>query len=112
MTTNQMQQWLARAAEELGVRALIGYVVTLSDGRQLLSQALFPDFGSALGTLVFRSQDEIDAGIRYQLLAMGFGMSTFSEPLQNEEFDIDSYREMLSEWGWTSEGRKRPDWLR
>jgi hypothetical protein len=106
-----MQQFLARAAEELGVRVLIGYTVTLSDGRRLLSQALFPDFGSALGTLVFRSQDEIDAGVRHQLMALGFGISTFPEPGPNEVFDIDSYKEMLSEWGWTSEGRNRPDWL-
>ena len=108
---NRMQEWLARAAEELNVRVLVGYEVPLTDGGKLPSQALFPDFGSALGTLVFRSQDEVNAEARRELIKRGFGMSTFSEPLPNEEFDIESYKEMLSEWGWASEERNRPDWL-
>ena len=106
-----MQEWLARAAEELTVRVMIGYVVTLSDGRRLTSQALFPDFGGPFGTLVFRSQDSLDEAARRDLVAQGYGMSTFAEPLPNEDFDVDSYAEMFSEWGWTSAEAKKPAWL-
>lgn len=108
---NRMQEWLARAAEDLGVCMLISYVVTLSDGRKLTSQALFPDFGNTFGTLVFQSQDAIDASARRDLMTQGYGISTFSEPLPNEEFDIDNYREMFSEWGWTSAEAKKPEWM-
>lgn len=108
---NLMQEWLARAAEELAIRVVIGYAVTLSDGRRLTSQALFPDFGSPFGTLVFRFQDLPNEAARRELVAQGYGMSTFSEPLPHEDFDVDSYAEMFSEWGWTSAEAKRPAWL-
>src|SRR5262245_34790188 len=103
-----MQERLTRAAKELGVRVLLRYVVNLSDGRKLIAQALFPEFGTAFGTLVFRYEDAVDAAARRDLVAQGYGMSTFSESLPNEEFDLDSYREMLMEWGWTSEEAHKP----
>lgn len=108
---SRMQHWLARAADELGVRVMIGYVVTLSDGRKLTSQALFPDFGSTFGTLVFRSEDAIDSDARRDIVKQGYGMSTFSDPLPNEEFNVDNYAEMLAEWGWTRAEAEKPEWM-
>lgn len=108
---SRTQEWLARVAEELGVRIAMGYVAVLSDGTRLPSQGLFPDFGGVFGTLVFDSADVIDAAARRELVAQGYAISTFSEPLQNEEFDVDSYAEMLSEWGWTSNEKQKPSWM-
>ena len=108
---NRMQEWLARAAEELGVRIAMDYAAVLSDGTRLPSQALFPDFGSVFGTLVFDSADVLDAAARRDLTARGYSISTFSEPLPNAEFDVDSYAEMFSEWGWTSNERQKPSWM-
>jgi len=108
---NRMQQWLARAAEELGVRIVVEYVVHLPDGMAFPVRALFPDLGGALGTLVLDSADTLDASTRRALTDQGFSMSTFSEPLPNEEFDIGSYAEMFAEWGWTSAGRPKPTWM-
>ena len=107
---NRMQQWLARAAEELGVRMVVGYVVHLSDGIAFPTQALFPDLGGSLGMLVLDSRDTLDAPTRSALIDQGFSISAFSEPLPREEFDIDSYAEMFAEWGWTSE-RSKPTWM-
>jgi hypothetical protein len=108
---NRMQVWLARAAEELGVRIFLGYAAVLSDGTRLPSQALFPDLGGVFGTLVFDSADVLDAAARRDLAAQGYSISTFSEPLPNEEFDVGSYAEMFSEWGWTSNERQKPSWM-
>lgn len=111
MITNRMQQWLGRAAAELGVRIVIGYVAQLPNGIAYPTQALFPDLGGVLGMLVLESADRLDALTRNALVDQGFSISTFSEPLPSEEFDIGSYAEMFSEWGWRSNGRPKPTWM-
>jgi len=109
---NRIQEWLTRAAAELGIRIVVGYAARLSDGTAFPTQALFPDLGGALGTIVLDSTDSCDAAIRRHLIAQGFSISTFSEPLANEEFDVGSYAEMFAEWGWTSDDLQKPDWMR
>ena len=105
----RMQEWLQRAATELGLRAEIGYVITLSDGRKIISDTWFPDLSNSHGILVF--QNAPDAKVRRELGDMGFGVSSFSEPLPGEIFDIDGYAEMFAEWGWTSNEFAKPAWM-
>lgn len=107
---NRMQEWLTRAAEELSVRIFIGYCAKLPDGNSIQTQALFPDLGGALGIIVI--SELIDASILRHWVAQGFGYSVFSEPLPNEEFDLNNYSEMFSDWGWTSNGSSKPLWMR
>jgi hypothetical protein len=107
---NRMQKWLERAAEELGVRIFVGYNAQLPDGNSIQTQALFPDFGGALGMIVI--SETVDASILRHWVMQGFAISTFSEPLPNEEFDLDNYSEMFSEWGWTSYEGSKPAWMR
>jgi hypothetical protein len=94
-----MQKWLLRAAKELGIRIVVGYAIPLPDGNSLLCQALFPDLGGALGTIVLASLDAPDIEIRRILKDKGYSTSTFAAPLPNEEFDLESYQEMFAEWG-------------
>ncbi|KJC62336.1 hypothetical protein UP10_03140 [Bradyrhizobium sp. LTSPM299] len=108
---SRMQEWLAHAAQELGVRVVIAYVAVLSDGKQISTQALFPDLGGAFGTLVFASMDVLDREAERDLVAHGYSISTFSEPLPKDEFDLESYAEMFSEWGWTSNEMQKPTWM-
>jgi hypothetical protein len=111
MTMNRMQEWLVIAAEELGIRVFPAYVAVLSNGKQIPALALFPDLGGVFGTLVFNSTDALDPEARRDLVAQGYSMSTFSEPPPKEEFDLESYVEMFSEWGWTSNGVQKPTWM-
>lgn len=108
---NRMQEYLVRAADELGIRVEVAYPIILSDGRKLISQARFPDLGNASGTLVFCSSDNVDVNARRELKAHGCGISTFSEPLPNEVFDAGNYAEMFAEWGWTGELTSKPSWI-
>ena len=108
---NRMQQWLARAAEELGVRIVVGYVVHFPDGTAFPTQALFPDLGGARGILVHDSADTLDAPTRRALMDQGFSASEFFAPSPDEEFDIGSYAEMFADWGWTSDDKPKPTWM-
>ena len=108
---NRMQEWLTRAAEELGIRIVVGHVACLSNGKTVQAQVFFPDLGSVHGTLVFSSVDAPDAVHRRHLVEQGFAMSTFSEPLPNEEFDLRNYADMFAEWGWTGDIGLKPVWM-
>lgn len=108
---NLMQKYLERAAKELGICIEIGRKITLSDGRALTPQALFPDLGSELGTLVFRWEDDLDAETRHELVSKGYGVSTFSEPSSAEAFDVNNYAEIFSEWGWVGASNMKPKWM-
>ncbi|MBU1357721.1 MAG: hypothetical protein KJ901_03050, partial [Gammaproteobacteria bacterium] len=109
---NVMQERLSRAAGELGLRVSIAYVARLPNGRLASAQALFPDLGGVLGTLIFSSENALEGTLREELKAHGFSISTFSEPLPNEDFDIENYAEMFSDWGWTREVELKPRWMR
>ena len=106
-----MQQWLAQAARELGLRISLRHAVVLADGRTLTSQALFPDLGAERGTLVFDAVEQLDSEASKELRAKGYTASSFHQPLHGDEFDLRSYAEMFSEWGWTGDPAAQPSWM-
>lgn len=107
-----MQRWLSRAAGELGIRISLEHVVVLADGRNLRAEALFPDLGAQRGTLVFDAAEQLDAIARKELLAQGYTASSFHQPSVNEQFDLASYAEMFSDWGWAGTPEEEPAWMR
>jgi len=42
---------------------------------------------------------------------MGYGYSVLDDPLHSEEFDLESYVEMFSDWGWGNVNERKPDWM-
>lgn len=108
---NRMQKYLARAAKELDLRIELGYVIHLQSGNTLPTQALFPDLSGALGMVVIDSAENLDEQTENAITDHGLSISTFSQPLPNEKFDIDSYLQMFAEWGWTGDPSKRPRWM-
>jgi hypothetical protein len=108
---NRMQEWLERAAKELGIEIIVGFVIRLPDGSSFTTQALLPNLGADKGTVVIDSSFEVNLFAERYLLEQGFTISSFSAPLQNEIFDLDGYAEMFSEWGWTGDESLKPEWM-
>jgi hypothetical protein len=106
-----MQEYLKRAAAELGLTIKLGYDVKLPDGITIVSEALFPELGNPKGTLVFCSSVQLDSKIRRDLMAEGYGISTFSEPLSGEIYDVTNYADMFLEWGWSGDASQKPQWM-
>lgn len=106
-----MQEWLSRAARELDLKVEFDHEVTLPDGRTLVAQAYFPDLGAPRGIAVFEWSDNVDAEARRSLEAMQIGESTFGAPGPNAAFDIDNYKVMFCDWGWTGPDTKKPSWM-
>ena len=96
---NRMQEWLARAAKGIGVSLIVGYVARRPDGTSCQTQALVPDLGGTLATIVLDSASQSDAIIRRHWIERDFSVSTFAGPLRNEESDLDNYAEVFSDWG-------------
>ena len=104
------QKELVRAAENLGLEVIAPYTFELPSGLQLNADALFPELGAPKGTIVVALRKAAPS-VAHELHAIGYTMSSMSEPIKGQDFDLDSYREMFKEWGWSSEARERPSWL-
>jgi len=108
-----LQKYLHRAAAELGLRIEIAHAVSLSDGRILLSQVLFPDLGNYSGTLVFTVEDQVDHSAREELKKRDYSISTMSGAIpKNAVFDIESLKETFSDWGWIGDPSRTPSWMK
>lgn len=108
---NALQDSLARAAGELGIKIVINQAIDLSGNCKFLAPILFPQFGASKGTLVLNSDDNYAIELIEELRNLGFTASSFLPPEPDEKFDIDSYIEMFSDWGWTGSEESRPKWL-
>ena len=109
---NKMQEHLLRAGNELGLRVITPFQLRLDSGRIFLAEALLPDLGGyPNGMIVGQSLDNYVA-ICAELKKLGYGLSVYGEPPPTEAYDIEGYKEMFIEWGWSGDKAKKPDWMR
>lgn len=68
------------------------------------------DFGADNGMLIF--VDGRDP-LRFteQLVDAGFGYSVLGEGSPTDEFDLESFKEMLIDWGWSGHSENKPTWM-
>ncbi len=86
------------ACDALGLSISLDYDVVLSTaGRKIVAKAHISDLGPSRGMLVFSAPEEIH-GFERELMELGYGYSVYGEPLPDEQFDLDSYIEMFSDW--------------
>ncbi len=108
---NKMQDFLIRAGNELGLRVIIPFSLKLPSGQMLSAEALLPELGFSNGMIVSQSSDDFH-NYGKELEKLGYGMSVYDEPLPSEEFDLASYVEMFSDWGWGNTNERKPDWMK
>lgn len=103
------QTSLAKESAVVGVKVIFDTSLRLPSGRSVIAHAHFPQFGTEKGTLIFHSFDEYrDA--KNELIEQGYSYSEFGSS-QDNYFDPDSLREMLSEWGWADKKTEAPAWI-
>ena len=98
-------QW-KMAADLLRVGCVAPFVLESPEGQRFSFACLLPDFGAARGTLVLASfnRDAVEA-------AKARGYTCSSMGLEKRlPFDLESYKECLTDWGWTNENTTPPDW--
>jgi hypothetical protein len=108
---SRLREYLLRAADGLGLRVETEHTITLPSGTRLEAEAFFPDLGTPAGMAVIRSDLVGSETIAELLFEMRYPASFIGEPSPAEKFDIDSYAEMFTEWGWCGTTATRPPWM-
>ena len=103
----RLQTELQRAADDLGLGIVVPYVVDVRPGLQIHALALFPQLGAPKGMLIVNSFDDLE-GMASELVNNGYGYSVLDDPFT--EYDLRSYIEMFSDWGWIAADVK-PEWM-
>jgi hypothetical protein len=93
--------------KRLGIEVVAPFELSLA-GVQVHFTALLPQFGAPRG-MVVDSDSETIWQHRKELSAAGYGFSCVG--CDDSQDNLDPAREMLSDWGWSSDLPK-PDWLR
>jgi hypothetical protein len=104
---SNLRKSLERSCAEVGLRLDLGFTVTCPDGHEIRSLARIRDIGDVNGMLIFTDFDEVSDHLKC-LSASGYGYSVLSEPGDDEEFDLESVKEMLRDWGWVDRERRAP----
>lgn len=108
MTPQQLEEALwRRVAQDLGIEFICPF--TLRDAEETLSYVgLVPRFGSTLGTAII-TEDDLDKQGRLCRVAreQGYGYSCMET--DSDEYDRDSFIEILCEWEWIS-SEPAPSW--
>lgn len=99
-----------KAASHLRLDIVAPFSVTLPSGRRLEAAVLVKHFGAPNGMLIVRHYDEVKRELG-AIEAAGFGFSVLEDPDPEEAFVVDTYAEILRDWGWTGELDQKPTWL-
>jgi len=105
-----MIEWLERAAEELGLTIERDYEVQLPEQAVLRATARVLHLGGPMGMLVFERYDDVKP-LADRLVEAGFGYTILDEPRADEPFNLESYMEMTTDWGWSGPIDSKPTWL-
>jgi hypothetical protein len=108
---DRMTEYIVRAAHELGLQITAPFCCHLGDAMEVVAVAYLPELGGTNGTLIFRSNqyDRTTFGV---LQSRGFACSSFDDPLESEQYDLQSYMDMFIDWGWTLDVHNTPSWMR
>lgn len=98
------------AASDLGLDLVVPYCLVLDSGIELNALFLVKDFGSPKGMLIFSHYEQIESCSDY-VLSAGYGFAVLDMPSESEVYDRDEFIEVLLDWGWSGEDKKRPDWV-
>lgn len=97
-----LQKQLLLACNKLGIEIELDYVLSLTEDKKINTVAYIPSFGGPKGMLIVSSSK----GISQVWDNLDYGFSVLDEPHDKEEFDLDSFKEMFIDWGWSVENPK------
>ena len=107
---SKLSDWIARACDELGLRADVGFSLVLPNGHNVHTVARIRDIGGKNGMLIVSSFDEVKNDLD-DISRSGYGFSVLEEPPEREMYDLETHREMFRDWEWFGAKTQRPSWL-
>lgn len=107
----KLESWILQACKAFGLQADFDFVLDVDDAHRIRPIARIRNLGARNGMLIFRNYDDVRSYAE-GLARAGYGYSTLDEPSANETFDLESFKEMFIEWGWSGSDADRPPELR
>jgi hypothetical protein len=101
---------LTRACAELGLRLESHYAVRISDGLVVETLARIPELGGASGMLILSQYAEIESYTQ-RIADLGYGFAVLGEPKDPDAFDLNGYKRMFRDWGWSGALGAKPNWM-
>jgi hypothetical protein len=99
-----------KACSELGLSCQLLPEIEVSSTQRLAPLAVISNVGGKNGMLIFIRYSDIEPFLE-EVRNRGFGFSVLSELGRNEMFDLETYKEMFRDWGWSGPADKRPGWF-
>ena len=87
----------------------IDKIIYLSNGEEILASIYLANFAGPKGIMIF-SHSKLMWPVRDVINADGYGYSVMTIPA-DDFVDIESYKEVLIDWGWTGDRSRRPQWI-
>jgi len=108
--TPLVRGWL-EAAQLLSLEVEAPCSVALSLDATVEAEVLVLHFGATHGMVIVRRYDDVRGQTR-DLQAAGYGFCVMSDPRPSEIFDLQSYIDVLYDWGWSGEPARTPAWMK
>jgi hypothetical protein len=102
--------WISEACVILKLEITIGHTVSLKNEVSIHATVFIPFLGGDKGMLIVNDYDDLEPYVS-ELVELGYGFSVMDEPRTDEEFKIESFIELFSEWGWHGDLAKKPVWI-
>ena len=103
----RLAAYMLKASKVAGVKMVVPFVLSLPTGDSLQIPALVEEFGGPRGTLVFAESRGLSAK---GAIPAGYGVSVLGDRAE-DDWDVDSFTDMLREWGWCGAMGEEPEWL-
>jgi hypothetical protein len=97
---SKLLEWLELACSALNLDLDINYSIDMNSGQSLVALARIRNIGAKNGMLIISSSNQV-AQFVSQLSIMGYGFAVLDEPRPDEDFNLESFREMFGDWGYT-----------
>ena len=109
MSRSQLLKEWEMTRDDLKIDIVAPYELDLGNGTIVKADVLVKDFGGRNGMLVFTNESTF---WQYHdtLSKLHYGVVLLEEP--SDPYDHEVMMEMLSDWGWTGDETKKPDWIK
>jgi len=93
------QEFLNRACNQFGLQLQTNISFVTPSGKKLVADAVISQPNRNFKMFIFGEAPNLSE-LEF-VTGQGCGFTSFGEPLENEDFEIETYAEMFRDWGFS-----------
>ena len=99
---------IERACADLGLEIITPFDLKIDENTTIHFDVLLPQLGGEKGMLIAVDYDQE----KFERIGPEYGYSCFDVRNEKGVYNVESFKETFSDWGWNSRVTKKPDWMR